>query len=116
VDIGLVPFVWLNGNPDVDERGAVRGPSSYVVCCHVVAFLVGVEGGVSSSASVVSSQTGNASPPPMVDNGEVMGAERERFIIAEWARACLPLWERGTGTALEGAGVGVPVTAAAVGR
>jgi len=53
---------------------------------------------------------------PMLDNGEMIGAERETFIIAEWARACLPLLERGTGTALEGAGVGVPTAAAAVGR
>jgi hypothetical protein len=113
--IGLVRFAWvLNGKPDVDESGAVRGPSSYDVCCQVVSFLVGVEGGVSPSASVVSSQTGNASP--MLDNGEMIGAEREMFIIAEWARACLPLLERGTGTALEGAGVGVPTAAAAVGR
>jgi hypothetical protein len=43
----------------------------------------------------------------MVDNGDVMGAERERFIIAEWARVCLPLFGRGTTTAFEDAGVGV---------
>ena len=93
-----------NGNPDVDVSGAVCGPSSYV-CCHVAFFLVGVEGGVNPSASVVSSQTGNALMP---DSGEVIGAERERFIIAEWARVCLPLLGRGTATALEDAGVGVP--------
>ena len=43
--------------------------------------------------------------------GEVMGAERERFIIAEWVRVCLLplLWlERGTAIALDDAGVGVP--------
>jgi len=98
-----------NGNPEVDERGAVRGPSSYV-CCHIALLpLVGVDGGVSPSASVVSSQMGNAPAPPMLDSGEVMGAEREKFIIAERERMCClpPLFRRGTGIALEDAGVGV---------
>lgn len=49
----------------------------------------------------------------MLDNGEVIGAEREMFIIAEWARACR--LERGTGTGLDGVGV-VTAAVAAVGR
>lgn len=99
-----------NGKADTDDRGAVRGPSSYL-CCHIAPlFPVGVDGGVNPSASVVSSQIGNAPAPPMLDSGEVMGAERERFIIAERERVCClpPLLGRGTGTALDDAGVGVP--------
>jgi len=77
-----------NGNPYVDEIGAVRGPLSYA-CCHAASLLplVGVDGGVKPSASVVSSQMGNVPMPDAA--GEVMGAERERFIIAEWVRVCL---------------------------
>ena len=64
-------------NPDVNVRGAVRGPSSYAsnVCCHVPMPRVGVAGGVRPSASVVSSQTGK-----LLAAGEAAeGAERETF-------------------------------------
>jgi hypothetical protein len=115
-----------NGNPEVDERGAVCGPPLAYVCSQddvkslVLRLLVGVEGGVSPSASVISSQIGK--PPDaefIIDaKGEVMGAERETFIITDWVRVCrrppLLLVERGTATALDGAGVGV--LGAAAGR
>lgn len=68
-------------NPDVDVKGAVRGPSSYAnnVCCHVPAPRVGVVGGVRSSASLLSSQMGK-----LFAAGEAAeGAERETFIMAE---------------------------------
>ena len=94
----------LNGNPAVDESGAVRGPSSND--CNVARLLlIGVDGGVKPSASVVSSQMGNAPMPPI---GEVMGAERETFIIiVECGRVTRPLLGRGTAIALDDAGVGV---------
>lgn len=95
-------------NPDVDVKGAVRGPSSYAnnVCCHVPAPRVGVVGGVRSSASLLSSQMGK-----LFAAGEAAeGAERETFIMAEWVYECpLLLLLRGTGTAFDGAGVGDPV-------
>lgn len=125
-----VDVVGKKGDPaKVEARGAVRGPSSTRDCCQVPLAdfsLVGVVGGdgtSSSSSSVRSSQMGKA-PSPMdmecdkpgrAGMADVTGSERERLRAPLGSRVrCLP--PRGTGTDLEGGGVGVPEASGPVWR